>query len=120
MLAGLSFAIAFSLFTQPLFSLLTSHLEIVELVGNYVWWLLPILGFGSMAYMLDGYFLGLTAGKILRQSTLIATLLGFAPMAIAAWYTHRSHLLWLALALFMAARSITLGLEVTKRSPIKI
>ena len=115
LLAGLSFAIAFSLFTQPLFGLLTSHLEIVKLVGNYVWWLLPILGFGSMAYMLDGYFLGLTAGKILRQSTLIATLLGFAPMAIAAWYTHRSHLLWLALALFMAVRSITLGLEVKKR-----
>ena len=115
LLAGLSIAIAFSLFTQPLFSLLTSHLEIVKLVGNYVWWLLPILGFGSIAYMLDGYFLGLTAGKILRQSTLIATLLGFAPMAIVAWYTHRSDLLWLALALFMAARSITLGLEVKRR-----
>lgn len=112
LLAGLGFAAAFYLFTQPLFSLLTNHTEVVDRVENYVLWLFPILGFGSIAYMLDGYFLGLTAGKILRQSTLIASLLGFIPIAIAAWYWQSEHLLWLALALFMATRSITLGLKV--------
>ena len=112
LLAGLGFAVAFGLFTQPLFSLLTNHTEVIGQVNNYVWWLLPILSFGSIAYMLDGYFLGLTAGSILRQSTIVATLLGFVPMAIAAWYYHSEHLLWLALALFMATRSITLGLKI--------
>ena len=65
--------------------------------------------------MLDGYFLGLTAGKILRQSTLIAALLGFAPVAIAAWYFQVNHFLWLALTLFMMFRSITLGLKTNIR-----
>ncbi|BAZ43850.1 MATE efflux family protein [Chondrocystis sp. NIES-4102] len=111
LLAGLSFATIFCLFPQALFNLLTNHSAVIMQVSNNVWWLFPILGFGSLAYMLDGYFLGLTAGKILRQSTLIAATVGFAPMAIAAWYWQANHLLWLALALFMATRSVTLGLK---------
>ncbi|MEM8675420.1 MAG: guanitoxin biosynthesis MATE family efflux transporter GntT [Cyanobacteria bacterium P01_G01_bin.67] len=109
LLAGLGFATVFVLFPQPLFSLLTSHSVVIDLINQYVWWLFPVLGFGSLAYMLDGYFLGLTAGKILRQSTLLATMFGFAPMAIAAWHWQVNHLLWLALALFMTTRSVTLG-----------
>ena len=115
LIAGMVFATVFCLFPQFLFSLLTDHLTVVEQINNYVWWLFPVLGFGAIAYMLDGYFLGLTAGKILRQSTLIATFLGFAPMAIAAWYWQTNHLLWLALALFMVARSITLGRKIKLR-----
>ena len=112
LIAGLSFATVFYLFPEGLFGLLTNHSEVIERVMNDVWWLFPILGFGAIAYMLDGYFLGLTAGKVLRQSTLMAAGLGFAPMAIAAWYWQANTLLWLALALFMATRSITLGLKI--------
>ncbi len=112
LLAGLSFAAIFSLFTQSLFGLLTTHSEVIQQIDPYVWWLFPVLGFGSIAYMLDGYFIGLTAGKILRQSTLIAALCGFTPMAIAAWHWQTNHLLWLALALFMAARSVTLSRKI--------
>ena len=114
LIAGLSFAAVFSLFPQALFGLLTSHADVIAQINSYLWWLFPILGFGSIAYMLDGYFLGLTAGKVLRQSTLIAALIGFAPMAIAAWYWQTNHLLWLALALFMATRSITLSLKINR------
>ena len=112
LIAGLGFAAIFCLFPQGLFGLLTNHSEVIEGVRDYIWWLFPVLGFGAIAYMLDGYFLGLTAGKILRQSTLIAAFLGFAPVAIAAWYWQANNLLWLALAVFMATRSITLGLKV--------
>ena len=112
LLAGLGFATIFCLFPQGLFGLLSNHREVLEVVGNYVWWLFPVLGFGGIAYMLDGYFLGLTAGKILRHSTLIAALFGFAPLAVAAWYWQTNNLLWLALALFMATRSITLLLKI--------
>ena len=114
LVAGLGFATIFYVFPQRLFGLLTNHTEIIAGIVNYVWWLFPILGFGSIAYMLDGYFLGLTAGNILRQSTLIAAGLGFAPVAIAAWYWQTNNLLWLALALFMVARSVTLGLKLKR------
>lgn len=112
LIAGLSFATMFCLFPQQLFGLLSDHTEVIEAVLTNVWWLFPILGFGSIAYMLDGYFIGLTAGKVLRQSTLIAALLGFAPFAIAAWYWQVNNLLWLALTSFMATRSITLILKI--------
>ncbi|MEM6612024.1 MAG: guanitoxin biosynthesis MATE family efflux transporter GntT [Cyanobacteria bacterium P01_C01_bin.72] len=116
LLAGMSFAAIFNLLPQALFGLLTNHFTVIEQVQNYLWWLFPVLGFGSIAYMLDGYFLGLTAGKILRQSSLIAAGLGFLPVAIIAWYCQTNHLLWLALALFMAARTFTLGLKVNNVS----
>jgi multidrug resistance protein, MATE family len=112
----LALAIAFlcNLFPQPLFRLLTNHANIIDLIPSYVPWLFPVLGFGAIAYMLDGYFLGLTQGKILRQSSLIATGLVFLPMAIVAASTRNPHLLWFALTLFMAARAITLGRKVAQ------
>ena len=111
---GLLFAIAFILTPISLFRLLTNHASILDRISSFVGWLLPVLGFGSISYMLDGYFLGLTEGRILRISVVTATLVGFAPMAVAAWYFHNSHLLWLSLALFMVVRAATLLVQVPK------
>ena len=109
---GLIFALVFCLFPTPLFSLLTNHLEVIDNIGSYVFWLIPVLAFGGMAYMLDGYFLGLTQGSLLRNSTLIASVGGFLPFAIVGWWLNSSHVLWLGLAMFMAARAITLGMAI--------
>ncbi|NES74415.1 MULTISPECIES: guanitoxin biosynthesis MATE family efflux transporter GntT [Okeania] len=106
---GLIFALVFCLFPTYLFGLLTNHTEIIHNINSYVFWLIPVLGFGGMAYMLDGYFLGLTQGSLLRNSTLIASLVGFLPFAMVGWLLKSNHILWLALAMFMAARAITLG-----------
>jgi MATE family multidrug resistance protein len=117
---GLGIAISFNLAPASLFHLLTNHAEIVDHIDSYVPWLLPVLGCASLAYMLDGYFLGLAQGSTLRKSALIATCLGFLPISLVAWQQHSIHLLWLAMALFMATRAVTLGLQVaeTLRSPI--
>ncbi len=112
LIAGLSFAALFIWFPESLFQLLTNHTDIIDRLNDYVWWLFPVLAFGSIAFMLDGYFLGLTQGKTLRNSTLISTFIGFAPLAIAAGQLQNSHLLWLALSLFMATRAITLTLNI--------
>ncbi|MBD2450972.1 MATE family efflux transporter [Nostoc sp. FACHB-152] len=114
LIIGLTFAAVFILAPQPLFKLLTNHNEIILTLYSYVPWLLPVLGFGSIAYALDGYFLGLTQGYILRQAMLTATAIGFIPLAITAWYFRNSHLLWLSMASFMAARTITLALRLPK------
>jgi MATE family multidrug resistance protein len=109
---GLLFAVVFIGFPAPLFGLLTHHSQILDRLRQYAPWLLPVLGFGSLAYMLDGYFVGLTQGRILRTSSLLATLLGFVPMALIAWFLQNSHLLWFSISLFMAARVATLGIRV--------
>ncbi len=109
---GLGLAIIFVLIPGFVFGLLTNHSDVIAGIDHYVFWLLPVLGLGSIAFMLDGYFLGLTEGQILRDCALIATLVGCMAMAINAWQFHSSHLLWLALSLFMGTRVLTLGLKV--------
>lgn len=111
---GCTFAILFVLFPMPLFALLTNHMEVLEQVGRYVPWLMPVLGFGSIAFMLDGYFLGLAEGATLRNAAVLATLTGFAPIAVLAWHLESNNLLWLALSVFMAARVLLLGIQVPR------
>lgn len=112
--SGLAFALIFILLPGPLFGFLTNHTEVTERIIHYTLWLIPVLGFGSIAYMLDGYFLGLTEGSILRQSTLTAALIGFAPAALVAQQLHNIQILWLALALFMVIRAVTLVAQVPR------
>ncbi|BCL33889.1 MATE family efflux transporter [Nostoc sp. MS1] len=112
LIIGITVAVVFILAPTSLLKLLTSHTEVIINLRSYIPWLLPVLGFGAIAYALDGYFLGLTQGRILRESMLIATTIGFIPSAMTAWYFHNSHLLWLSMALFMAARAITLALHL--------
>lgn len=111
---GFIFAIVFNLFSNALFGLLTNHQNVINHISSYVGWLLPVLGFGSIAYMLDGYFLGLTEGRILRNAAIISALVGFAPVALLAWRLQNAQLLWLALSLFMVGRAVTLGINVSR------
>jgi MATE family multidrug resistance protein len=97
-----------------LFGLLTSHAPVLNHVQSVVGWLLPVLGIGAIAYMLDGYFLGLTQGRILRNAALISAIVGFLPLAFLAWYYRSEQILWLALVGFMVARVITLASQVPK------
>lgn len=109
---GLAFALTFALFPDRVFGLLTSHREVIGTVHQFVWWLVPCLGIGAIAYLLDGYFLGLTAGHVLRNATLAAAGIGFLPLALLAQLNQQPHLLWLALTSLMAARAITLARAV--------
>ena len=104
LIIGLSIALVSSLFPQSIFSLLTDHEEIIEKMYIYVPWLLVVLGFGSLAFMLEGYFLGLAEGYTIRNGSLLGIILGFAPLAIASWHFHSNHILWLALSAFMFVR----------------
>lgn len=109
---GITFAIVFMAFPTPLFRLLTNHQAILVEIDQFTIWLLPMLGFGAIAYLLDGYFLGLTAGQILRTSSLWAAIAGFLPIALLAAFLRSTNLLWLALSIFMFVRAITLSVQV--------
>ncbi len=101
-------------FPHTVFGLLTSHEEIFPYLTSHVIWLLPVLGFGSIAFILDGYFIGLAEGVMLRNTAFGSTFIGFVPVAMIAWHYNSSNLLWLALSLFMATRVILLGLKIPK------
>jgi MATE family multidrug resistance protein len=113
---GFVFAIAFIAIPKPLFGLLTSHVEVLILIQQWIWWLLPISSIGAAAYAFDGYFLGLTQGATLLRAMFVSAVVGFAPLAALAHWRQDPQLLWLALSLFMVARVITLSYEWKKTS----
>ena len=109
---GVAIALTLTLWPTPFFSLLTKHEHLLTQIPTYVLWLIPVLGFGGIAFTLDGYFLGLTSGRTLRNSTLIAVLLGFLPLALLGSWLNSPQLLWFALSMLMALRSVTLIRQV--------
>jgi MATE family multidrug resistance protein len=100
---------ALLLFPRFVLRLLTSHQEVVDLGARLAPWLIPVLLFGAVAFIYDGLFLGLTAGRTLRNAMLLCTLGVFLPLAALALWTSSNHLLWFALAVWMAARAATLA-----------
>ncbi|MBE9029832.1 MATE family efflux transporter [filamentous cyanobacterium LEGE 11480] len=104
---GMIAAGLFVLLPTPLFGLLTNHTEVISQVSHYVLWLFPVLGLGSIAFMLNGYFLGLTESTIVRDSMVVSAVIGFIPLAGIAWWQHNCQELWLAMALFMVIRVVT-------------
>ena len=102
---GVTVAVAFVLRPQSLLGLLTDRSDVINTALSFVPWLIPVLGLGALAFMLDGYFLGITAGSALRNSTLWGTFIGFLPCgAIALWQTN-PHYLWLGLSVMMGLRA---------------
>jgi MATE family multidrug resistance protein len=109
---GALFAAAFWLAPRPLLGILTDHASVLDTAVQQVGWLVPVLIFSAPAYVLDGYFLGLTAGSTLRRAMLLSVAVGFVPLAALAHRNASIDLLWASLAAFMLARAITLGLQV--------
>ncbi|MEM7727326.1 MAG: guanitoxin biosynthesis MATE family efflux transporter GntT [Cyanobacteria bacterium P01_A01_bin.45] len=102
------------LFPQTVFGLFTNHNDISQSVVNYRDWLLPLLICCAIAFMFEGYTIGLKEGARLRNSALIAVCLGFAPVAGMAWYLQNNHLLWLSLVSYMATLMVSLGVQIPK------
>ncbi len=98
-----------------LYRLLTFHAGVIAAAVQYGGFLLPVLLFGSAAYIYDGLFLGLTEGALLRNSMLFSTVVVFAPVALLAVRYGSNRLLRVALALFMVSRASTLGLAARRR-----
>ena len=109
---SLIFALTTILFPQTIFSWLTNHDDISNSAIAYLDWLLPLLTCGGIAFILEGFVIGLKESGTLRNSALTALGLGFIPIACLAAYLHNNHLLWLSLTLYMATLTISLGIKI--------
>lgn len=117
-ISSLIFALLFGLLPailpETVFGFFTDHPEITNEISVYIWWLPFFLLYGSVALVLEGYFLGMASGEILRNTNLIAFLVGFFPMGVSAWRFHNNHLLWLAYTLFMLIRMVLFGINTAR------
>jgi MATE family multidrug resistance protein len=116
MVAALALAFVFAfisiVFPDQVFGLLTNHPEVNNHISEYTIWLLPVLVITAIAFILEGYFIGLKAGASLRNAVLLAFFVGFSPLAIAAWYFHNNHLLWATLVSYMTTIMVVLTIQI--------
>lgn len=109
LLIALGFALGAILYPDLVFGLLTNHEEINRSLTEYSFWLLPLLEITAIAFMLEGYFIGLKEGKILRNGVLIAFFGGYLPWLTAGAYWQNNHFLWLSLVSYMVTLALFLG-----------
>ncbi|EMO52751.1 MATE family efflux transporter [Leptospira noguchii] len=102
------------LFPDFIFGMITKSDKVLSLLMNYRFWLFPVLEIGAIAFILDGFFIGLTKGKILRNSMLISTAFFFLPIVYLGKIQKNNHLLWFSLVLLMTGRALTLSLQAKK------
>ncbi|EMJ37388.1 MATE efflux family protein [Leptospira interrogans str. FPW1039] len=102
------------LFPNFIFGMITKSDKVLSLLMDYRFWLFPVLEVGAIAFILDGFFIGLTKGKILRNSMLISTAFFFFPIVYLGKIQKDNHLLWLSLVLFMVGRALTLSFQAKK------
>jgi len=95
--------------SKEILGVLTDQSATLAAAAHFLPWLCLTIAAGAPAYILDGYFLGLTAGRDLRNAMLISVAIGFLPLALWAWARQNPHLLWGALFGFMLARVLTLS-----------
>lgn len=103
------YAIPTLLVPGTLLGWLTDHQPVVATGARLAPWLAATLLIGASAYVLDGVFLALAAGRQLRNSMLISALAVFAPIAALALWREDVRLLWLAMIALMLARVVTLA-----------
>ncbi|MEM9506973.1 MAG: guanitoxin biosynthesis MATE family efflux transporter GntT [Cyanobacteria bacterium P01_E01_bin.35] len=111
---ALLFALGCWFFPQTLFGVLTNHQEINQEITQYTIWLLPLLSFTAIAFMLEAYFIGLKAGAVLRNASLIAFFGVFLPVITLAWRYDSIELLWLSLTCYMLSLVIYLSWQMLK------
>ncbi|NEN97726.1 MAG: MATE family efflux transporter [Moorea sp. SIO3I7] len=102
-------------FPHTVFIILTNHLEIIYEIKIYVFWLLPLLIFNAIAFMFDGYFIGLNNTAVIRNSALIGLFFGFIPFSILAWFHQDNHILWLSVVILMIVRTIYINIIFFKK-----
>lgn len=117
LLVAIIFTLVYWLIGYDIIALLTDIDSVRKTAGHYLPWLfaMPLLSFAC--YLLDGVFIGAMLTRQMRNSMLFSVLLVYLP----AWYFTQAsgnHGLWLAMALLMLARSISMTVLYRRDMPI--
>lgn len=111
---SLLFTIIYLFLSKTILGFLTDIEEVKSNAAPYLAWVIviPIVSFA--AFLWDGIYIGATAGKAMRNTMIISTALVFFPVYLLSDSVLGNHGLWLALILFLAARSISMTLMAPK------
>ncbi len=111
---GLGIALFFTLLytggNSWILRLLTGQEEVISRAGPYLFWVacIPLITFP--AFLWDGIYIGVTASAPMRNAMFFSAALVYFPAYYLLHPLMGNHGLWLALMLFMLARSLSLSL----------
>lgn len=108
------YSLFFIIFSNQLISLITTIPAVIEFTQTYIVWLwfMPLLA--CWCYLYDGIYIGLMQARIMRNSMMVSTFLGFFPL----WYVLQglgNHAIWAAFSIFMVLRGATLAWHYHRR-----
>jgi MATE family multidrug resistance protein len=106
-LVALAFALIYAVLGEHIVAMLTSIPSLRDLADRYVIWQVVLPVIGVWCYLLDGMFIGATRGAEMRNSMAVAAV-GFA-LALLTVPVLGNHGLWLALAVFLGLRGLSLA-----------
>lgn len=111
LLMALLFMLIYALSGQMIIRLLTGIDEVIILADQYLLWVVIAPLIGVWSYLFDGFFVGATRSREMRNSMLLSAFLVYLP----AWYLLQpfgNHGLWAAIMLFLLARGLTQSLYI--------
>lgn len=105
---GIGMAMGFSalylLVGDGIVAILTNDAEVRGVCNRYLLWASAVPLAGTMAFVWDGIFIGLTRTRMMLFSMLVATAIFFVACALAS--SLGNHGLWLAFILYLATRGL--------------
>lgn len=114
-LTGLAFAGVVVLSPAWTLGLLSDQPEVLVTATSMRGWLIAVMGFGGLAYIRDGFFVGLADGGAMWKAMAISCVLGFLPWLWVSYLTGDPNMLWIGMTLFMAFRVGTMQVLVRRR-----
>ncbi|MEO0899337.1 MAG: MATE family efflux transporter [Bacteroidota bacterium] len=111
---GLIFSLIYLVAGEYMISFFTDQPEVISTALTYLPWQFVIPLLASLAFMLDGVFLGATASAPMRNMMLISTFVFFLPALYFGKEVFGNHALWLSMTLFMLARAVSLWINLPR------
>ena len=105
-----SFLIIFFFFSYEISALVTSHNNVITLIDDHIIFLYLIVIFGSVAFCIDGIFIGALQHIIMRNIMIISGITYTASSYVLL--SDSSQMIWHSFIIFFATRSILLYLSL--------
>ena len=99
------FTIIYVCASMPIVSILTDETEVITSARSFIFWACLIPAAGSLAFIWDGVFIGITATRSMLVSSFVASLLFFLIFFIF-FDSIGNHALWLAQIIYLCSRGV--------------
>ena len=105
LIVTIAYTLLYMLAGNWIFRILTDEPQVIAASGDYLWWTWLVPAAGSMAFIWDGIFIGITATRGMLVSSFVSALCFFG-LYLLTEPVLGNHGLWLAMIVYLAMRGV--------------